>query len=43
MISRLVHLPYEKRLRDLWLSSLGKTRFWGYLIVVFQYVKGAYK
>ncbi|KAK4826727.1 hypothetical protein QYF61_010980 [Mycteria americana] len=43
MIGGLERLSYEKKARELVLFSLEKRRVQGHLIVVFQYLKRAYK
>jgi len=43
MIRGLEYLSYEKRLRELGLLSLEKSRLWEDLIVAFHYSKRAYE
>lgn len=43
IVRRLDHLSSEKRLGELGLFKLTKRKFWGDLMVAFQYLKRPYK
>jgi len=43
LVSRMEHLSYEERLREVGSFSLEKRRFQGNLTVAFRYLKGAYR